>query len=443
MSRPVITAAPSGPLTREEVKFWLDIMKEHALFIKLGLPADNGELIREAESFYKDIGRLEKRIEKVTGEKQYCRLIADAIDVLREFLRFKRHLVHQLLECKVGGCNPPLMIDHMAREAEYVLIVLGKIAQEAKKAHLSKTRETAFWLRLMADHTKLIRGRIDPIERAIIHTVDDFSNEFDDLFLEANDFYSMLTHAGQLPPTGKKVKFGLCGLMPHHSVPSYDRFLHDVRSSVLRLRDFKKALCKMTVDCRMVSILPTLLADHVRREADHFLMVLAMIEKDMINTAGDYGEPLYTYGADPDLDDIDENLCPTLPDDGCLCQGGEEEYSAMADDDCFDDDDREGGRETGAEPDDDTDANDDTGDYDDDGDDDDNGLIVAADIDDFDDDDDDRPPHRPDPAPSQPPVVTAQPSPLPKPAAVQAEVKKDGQYKWSGKWPRPLGKEKE
>lgn len=419
MSRPVITATPSGPLTKEEVKFWLDIMQEHALFIKLGLPADNGELIREAESFYKDIGRLQSRAEKVAGEKQYLRFIADTVDVLREFLRFKRHLVHEMLECKVGSCNPPLMIDHMAREAEYVLVLLSKIAQEAKKAHLSKTREAVFWLRLMADHTKLIRGRIDPAERAIIHTVDDLSNEFDDLFLEANDFYSMLTHPSQLPlpAGGKKAKHGLYGVMPHRTVPSYERFLHDVRSSVLRLRDFKKALHKMTVDCRMVSILPPLLADHVRREADHFLMVLAMIEKDMINTAGDYAEPLYTCGSDCEPLGVVESVC-------------KEADAEIDDDDTADMDD---GTDTDTDDEDEEDEDDDGNDE----------PVFATDVDYFDDDDwNDRPEHRPTehrPQPSQDEPAPAKEK-LPQPVPESAGAQKDSQYKWSGKWPRPLGK---
>ena len=424
MSRPVITATPSGSLTKEEVKFWLEIMQEHALFIKLGLPADNSELIREAESFYKDIGRLQSRAEKVASEKQYLRFIADTVDVLREFLRFKRHLVHQMLECKVGSCNPPLMIDHMAREAEYVLVLLSKIAQETKKAHLSKTREAVFWLRLMADHTKLIRGRIDPAERAIIHTVDDLSNEFDDLFLEANDFYSMLTHPSQLPlpAGGKKAKHGLYGVMPHCTVPSYERFLHDVRSSVLRLRDFKKALHKMTVDCRMVSILPPLLADHVRREADHFLMILAMIEKDMINTAGDYAEPLYTYGSGCETPGVVESVCEVIADDEPLFIA-----DAEIDDDAT------------ADTDDDTDTDTDDED-DDDGNDE---PVFATDVDCFDDDDwDDRleqgpTEHRPQPSQDAPAMVKES---LPQPVPESAETKKDSQYKWSGKWPRPLGK---
>ena len=206
MSRPVITAAPAGSLAREEVKFWLDIMREHAVFIKLGLPAASTGLMQEADSFYKDLSRLLERGAKVSGDKQFSRFIGDSIDVIAEFLRYKRHVLQQLLTCKVGGCSLPLMLDHMAREAEYVLIIFGKIARESKRLHLSKTREAVFWIRLMADHTKLIRSHIDPIERAIVHTIDDFANEFDDLFLEANDFYSMLTHPSQLPMDGTSKK---------------------------------------------------------------------------------------------------------------------------------------------------------------------------------------------------------------------------------------------
>ena len=457
MSRPVITAAPAGSLSREEVKFWLEIMREHAVFIKLGLPVDSANLIQEADSFYKDITRLLQRGAKVTGDKQFLRLIGDSIDIIAEFLRYKRHLLHQMLTCKVGGSNLPLMLDHMAREAEYVLVVFGKIGREAKHLHLSKTREAVFWIRLMADHTKLIRSHIDPVERAIMHTVDDFANEFDDLFLEANDFYSMLTHPSQLPftGTGKKVKSSSYSVLPHLNPPAYDRFLHDVRSSVLRLRDFKKALHKMTVDCRMVSILPPLLADHLHREAEHFLMVMAMIEKGMISESGDYSEMLsaaegesnYTVGVAVSNAGMSGELIAEADDDN---DSDDDDWDCNADSDC-------GGKGDGQYAADDNDNEDDEDDCDDD------DFPIAreelqteADIDDLDDDDDwnkrlpdnhEQPHHTSGAAPAVQAQVKSvaalkaakqDSQPAAKEKAVQP-AKQDG-HKWSVKWPRPLGK---
>ena len=395
MSRPVITAAPVASLNMEEVKFWLEIMRDHALFIKLGLPADNVGLINEAESFFKEFSSLINRASKVCNEKQFARLVADSLDAVAEFLRFKRHLLQQMIICKVSGNNPPLMLDHMAREAEYVLALFGRIKNQVKNPHLSKTRENVFWLRVMSDHTKFIIGRLDPSERVILHRVNNFSNEFEDLFLEANDFYSMLTHPGQLPlpAIDKKVKKS-CGVLPHLDPPAYNRFIQDVRSSVLCLRDFKKALYNMIVDCRVVSIIPPLLADHMRREADHFLMVLAMMEKDLIGVTGDYAEPMEGMLTENSL-----GACDSIP----------EELKCPYDLDEEDDDDDllfVGNEQEGTEDD----------EYEDD-------CEYDSDYDcDYDSDDDERE------------TIPAQP---------KQAADLEGKIKWSGKWPRPLGRIKD
>lgn len=451
MSRPVITAAPGGTLTMEEVKFWLEIMREHALFIKLGLPCDNTALINEAEGFYKDFGTLLKRTGRINDERQFVKFITDSMDVVTEFLRFKRHLVHQMLVCRISGNNPPLMIDHMAREAEYVLAIFGRIKDQAKNPHLSKTRENVFWLRIMTDHTKFIAGRLDPSERAIINTVEDFSHEFDDLFLEANDFYSMLTHPSQLPlpAVGKKAKKLGYNMLPHLKPPVYERFVRDVRTSVLRLRDFKKALYKMTEECRVASIIPPLLADHVRREADHFLMILAMMEKGMIDTCGDFIEPLEGLNDDSCLGVVGSNLATAA-----------EAIQSPLDIDCDDDDDEDDDLampEVLAAVDMDDDEDDDC-DYADDCDDDDDADEYCDDECDDDDDwedDDDFPVVKPKYSPKFMEGVR-EPESVPEPKAASAPVSKQSkpapvtipeptaqpekQVKWSGKWPRPLGK---
>lgn len=447
MSRPITMAAPVPPLNMEEVKFWLEIMREHALFIKMGLPCESTSLISEAESFYKEFGALYNRAEKIASEKKFVELVDNALDTVAEFLRFKRHLLQQVLLCKLIGNNPPLFLDHMAREAEYVLALFGKIKEcHSKNYHLSKARENVFWLRIMADHTKFIEGHIDPSERIIMNMVRDFSTEFDNLFLQANDFYSMLQHPSQLPlvtvsskkKCKKKHQYTTTTCLPHLNPPVYGRFIHDVRSATLRLRDFKKALYNMVENCRIASILPALLADHVRREADHFLMILTMMEKGLIGTEGDYLQP-----------DLDENAL-TLDD---LCDNADDSTASLAsqyisstdDDDCEDDDD------DCDDDDDDCDCDcDDEEDDDDDDDEDDDDDDCASDIVFDDDRDEDFKPA------SQKKANYLKPKFYPRDdePVVQAESaaqstkaadpeKADGKYKWSGKWPRPLGKTEE
>lgn len=251
---------PLEPLNLEEVKFWLRIMQEHALFIKSGLPCDQTEFIDEAQAFDQEFESLRLRAERVQSDKKFTELVNDTQVLVKEFYIFKRKLLHMMLECKLGGYNFPLLLDHMAREAEYVMRLLDK--NKSSKVLVNggtKAEETGFWLRIMADHAKFMSHLLDPSECNLITTANAFSEEFDNLFMQGRDFSSML-HG-------------------YSEVASFKRFIQDARAATLRLRDFKRAAEEMIEECRLVGLIPALLADHVRREADHFLMLMVMMEK--------------------------------------------------------------------------------------------------------------------------------------------------------------------
>ncbi|CVK21756.1 MULTISPECIES: DUF2935 domain-containing protein [Sporomusa] len=253
---------PVPPLDMEEVKFWLQIMEEHALFIKTGLPCDKPDLIEEAAAFERELKALRVRAEKLSSEKKFAELIADILCSLKEFLRYKRLLLGLSLTNKLGSALPPLFFDHLVREAEYFMAILEKL-RAGKKLSVVKAREADFWLRIMADHTKFIGARLDPTERSLLGVVCEFSTEFDDLTMQGRNYVGFFEH--QAP-----------------ELPAFGRFLQDSRSATARLRDFKQAAYDMITKNRMLSTIPALMADHVRREADHFLLILAMIEKCVI-----------------------------------------------------------------------------------------------------------------------------------------------------------------
>lgn len=263
MPRPTVVNAkrqPVPPLNLEEFKFWLRIMEEHALFIKAGLPCDNAALLGEADTLAQELAALRARAEAVQSPRKFTELVADTATVVGDLYRFKRQLLHLVLTCQLAGCNFALVLDHMSREAEYFLQLLATLSGGQPLYQVTGAREVAFWLRLMADHADFMSHRLDPSERPLVETADNFGSEFDELFLQGRDFASMLRgEAGE--------------------VPSFRRFLQDVRVSTLRLRDFERAVEALACECKLVGLVPPLWADHVRREADHFLLVLAILEK--------------------------------------------------------------------------------------------------------------------------------------------------------------------
>ena len=118
--------------------------------------------------------------------------------------------------------------------------------------------ENVFWLRIMSDHAKFIRGLLDPSERELFAQADSFSTEFDQLHLHARDIESMLWH---FKPTNDLL-----------------RFEDTVTDATMRIRDFKEAARDLLENCAALALIPPLLADHVRREAEHFLEILEMIK---------------------------------------------------------------------------------------------------------------------------------------------------------------------
>lgn len=252
---------PIEPFTVEELKFWLEIIAEHVLFIKSGIPCGESEILRELENFYKELTSFRARAERKLTDKKLAELVADAYCTVIELNKFQRHLLQLLLHCKLSGGNFPLFIDHIIRETEYVIALFNKM-KAGKFLSATKVQEEAFWVRIMSDHTKFIRQKLDPSERNLITTIEEFSKEFDDLFLQGNDFVSMLTGVP--------------------SVPSFTRYTQDVRMATIRLRNFKKAAYVMITECKLLGIIPAIVADHVRREADHFLLLIAMMDKGLV-----------------------------------------------------------------------------------------------------------------------------------------------------------------
>jgi Domain of unknown function (DUF2935) len=102
-----------------ENKFWLRIMKEHALFLGDGMNRNDKDLIQQTERFYHYFEQQEKRAhqtpESVTAVRK---LNEDSIQLVYGFRNFKRNL---LINGKVQGFNFPLLVDHIAREAEYFM----------------------------------------------------------------------------------------------------------------------------------------------------------------------------------------------------------------------------------------------------------------------------------------------------------------------------------
>jgi len=252
--------------TVDDVRFWLHIMEEHALFIKLGLPCSERNLIKKAEEFKGIFSRLLREAKGNTEKSNYEDLVGSVLEAVIAFREFKLRILHLLVTCELGGNNFPLFMDHLSREAEYFILLLEK-AKEFGLENMNRislpinsmTGETVFWHRIMGDHSKFILSKLDPSEKKFIEITLEFIEEFDDLYHHAKDLQSMLR---SFRPVG-----------------TFDRFVDESQESVEELKEFQLGAESLIRECRILGIIPAEMARHVAEEAQYFLNILAQIDK--------------------------------------------------------------------------------------------------------------------------------------------------------------------
>jgi hypothetical protein len=266
---PELKAAPPESLTEQmfidrsltENRFWLRIMKEHALFLSEGFSRNDTNLIQEAIKFFHYFDRQLQRAQTIPATVQNVRkLNEESIQLASLFRNFKRNLLLLIINCKISGFNFPLLVDHIAREAEYFVRNLQKFNQGIlDPIQDSIISENVFWLRIMMEHSRFIASLLDQSERNLVNAARKFGDDFEVLLNQARDVESMLYRK---QPT----------------YPIITKMQKDSENATMELRNFKKAGLEFIQTCQIRNVINPLLADHVVREAEHFLFMIKALE---------------------------------------------------------------------------------------------------------------------------------------------------------------------
>ncbi|MCM2531305.1 DUF2935 domain-containing protein [Neobacillus pocheonensis] len=267
---PETFAAPPESLTEQlfiersliENKFWLRIMKEHSYFLGEGFSRKDKHLIQQTDRFYHYFEEQEKRAYQTPNNVTAVRkLNEDSIQLVLGLRNFKRNLLILIVNCKVMGFNFPLLVDHIAREAEYFMRTLKKfnegILDPIQDAII---KENVFWLKIMMEHSRFIASLLDQSERNLVKTALKFGDDFEVLLNQARDVESMLY---KKQPT----------------YPIIGKLNKDSENATHELRNFKQAGLDLIKSCQIKNVIDPLLADHVVREADHFLQMVHVLEE--------------------------------------------------------------------------------------------------------------------------------------------------------------------
>lgn len=294
-------------LSLETHLFFGRIMKEHSLFLLAGFPAKETGLIKRAGRFREEFeeglrqtvkladGIVSKSVlnsgEIVTeftrkAECQTSNLTGIPIDVkiteaenrlhagncvtvnerivchvrtlnqqmlksLNGLISFKEEILREMTGCSLYTTNYSLLIEHMLREAKLYRQIISELEEQGRISVPDLINQEIFWNRIMMEHAQFIRGLLDPTECALMEAADGFARDYCRLLKEAEEQDRRATNA----LTAKTLK------------------------TTKQYQQFKTAGTEGITGCEIRSIILPLLADHVLREANHYLRILEQGQK--------------------------------------------------------------------------------------------------------------------------------------------------------------------
>lgn len=310
-------------LSIETHLFFARIMKEHALFLAAGFPCQNEAWIQRADWFRAQFEKLledavrigdglidkrliksnelvteftipaEKKTEQLSGipidsgislreqqlragnDEASCRRMNEtvhrmnkrAIELLNGLIDFKEQTLSEVSKGNLFNANYPLLIKHILREAELYLATLQDLMRNKRPTYRNLFETEQFWNRIMMEHALFIRGLLDPSETELITTADEFAMQYQKLLKAAAVQDRRSTEA--MPAN-----------CPAAAGSSGNDLTRKSLEETLKYREFKTAGTEGILNNQIASIILPLLADHVLREANHYIRILECSHKD-------------------------------------------------------------------------------------------------------------------------------------------------------------------
>lgn len=262
---------PANPDFSAKAEFYLEEFQKllsQAVALSSGLVRDevlsSGELITEFTALAEeqtecltgipiDKSITAKTRQLICGGSQRCvdpellqqvrRLNKVAIRLLDGLIQLKETILCKVLQGEMFTANYPLLIEHILREAKLYRKYLEQLERNGTLSNETMLEVESFWNRIMMEHAMFIRGLLDPCETELMNTADSFAKKFCALLEASRSAQDKTIAAVSLAETEK-------------------------------LRDFKAAGTQGIQQCKIRSIILPLLADHVLREANHYIRLL-------------------------------------------------------------------------------------------------------------------------------------------------------------------------
>ena len=212
------------------------------------LEAENKTSNLSGISIDTNITRMEKQLRSgnINVNQRFINTISginrQTLPLIQNLIQFKNDILNKVLSCKLYTTNYPLLINHIMNEAKMYYNLLTKIENREAFDENYIYEQELFWNNIMKEHAEFIRGLLDPSEKKLILTADKYAQEYENIIKQYSNYQINMRNVSL--------------------------------NETIDFRNFKIAGEEGILNCKIRSIIVPLLADHVLREANHFIRIL-------------------------------------------------------------------------------------------------------------------------------------------------------------------------
>lgn len=244
------TIALSGGIIDQETLQAGDIITPYTLRAEMktmqyaGLPINTDITNIEAAMMNKN----ETTMNNSRIEESVYMLNQNIINLLRETIRLQGQIMDNVMSCNMFSFVFPTMLHHVTEEAKHYLEHLLKIQNNQDQMNEEdKAMHLEFWNDKMKEHADFLHSFIDHND-PLFPATHEFSNEFNELTNAAKEAMNNVL------------------LVPQVTQESLE--------ATTEIRDYKVNVAMNSLMCQLKSIMLPLFADHILREANHYLKSL-------------------------------------------------------------------------------------------------------------------------------------------------------------------------
>ncbi len=257
---------------RFELLFWLQIMGDHARFIKSSLQVGDNNLVMIAANFIQLFDKMLDKARQGNDIEPGGEMVSEITTGVISFREFKQELLSDRLRNLPVTSLTPTFYNHMLNELERFLAVLtvGTPDGAAKESVLG---EHLLWSLDASGHAAALACDLDKVEYGLRSEAELFLTRFDELYIKAVE----LT--------------GYCRSNPPAVLPVLEAYNVEIVKIMQDFMGYLEELKEKILRDRVLSRLSPLIPDHMYREECYYLHKIARYQTGISKPDCDPGRP--------------------------------------------------------------------------------------------------------------------------------------------------------